>query len=551
MFELISYRSSSGIAFVRETLRAWWGLELSGADAAGNVVDLEPARDRVGGVAVTDIAPPMNRACQLVVSTAAGDVPCRESVRGFVAALAASGPGVASVGSEVSDPIVSRCHIGLRFIAAPIWLGETFAGCVYVSGLLDVDADELTDVSAKLRVFTGMSAADGASELATVPRLTVAERRRVVDLLRLAVTTVSDAWAREKTPSNRASSRNLEKKAAVDAEAVVPSTDDGAAHPFTEIVGRSTAVRSMTQLLAKIVKTHSTVLIHGESGTGKELIARAIHFHGPRAKKPFVVQNCSAFNDNLLESALFGHARGSFTGAVKDQKGLFEVADGGTFFLDEIGDMSPSLQVKLLRVLQEGTFTPVGGTKPVKVDVRIIAASHKDLTQMVAQRQFREDLYYRVNVLKLTVPPLRDRPTDIPILTAFFLKKHQLREGQSARLSGEALAALVNYPWPGNIRELENEIERALVLGGDRSEIGLDVLSTRLLPTGVSASTVPGEAMLGGHSWAEIVDSMEADALLRGLSAANWQLDRLARAWGVSQEFLALKCARFGLERPA
>ena len=529
---------------------------MSGADAAGNVVDLEPARDRVGGVALTDIAPPMNRACQLVVSTAAGDVPCRESVRSMVAALAAAGPGVTSLGSDTSNAIVSRCHVGLRFIAAPIWLGETFAGCVYVSGLVDAvadsESDELTDVATKIRAFTSMSDADGASELATVPRLTNAERRRVVDLLRLAVTTVSDAWAREKTPSSRASSRNLDKKSiAADVDGAAASTDDGAAHPFTEIVGRSPAVRAMTQLLAKIVKTHSTVLIHGESGTGKELIARAIHCHGPRAKKPFVVQNCSAFNDNLLESALFGHARGSFTGAVKDQKGLFEVADGGTFFLDEIGDMSPSLQVKLLRVLQEGTFTPVGGTKPVKVDVRIIAASHKDLTQMVAQRQFREDLYYRVNVLKLTVPPLRDRPTDIPILTAFFLKKHQLREGQVARLSGEALAALVNYPWPGNIRELENEIERALVLGGDRAEIGLDVLSTRLLPSGVSTSAVPGEAMLGGHSWAEIVDSMEADALLRGLAAANWQLDRLARAWGVSQEFLALKCARFGLERPA
>ena len=196
--------------------------------------------------------------------------------------------------------------------------------------------------------------------------------------------------------------------------AVIPATTFS--HPFTEIVGDAPAVREVVKLLTKVVRSEATVLVHGESGTGKELIARAIHYHGPRGKKPFIVQNCSAFNDNLLESALFGHVSGAFTGAVKDQKGLFEVADGGTFFLDEIGDMSAALQVKLLRVLQEGTFMPVGGTKPVKVDVRIVAASHKDLQTMVQHKQFREDLFYRVNVLKITVPPLRERVADIPRL---------------------------------------------------------------------------------------------------------------------------------------
>ena len=206
-------------------------------------------------------------------------------------------------------------------------------------------------------------------------------------------------------------------------------------HPFTEIVGDAPAVRDVVKLLAKVVKSEATVLVHGESGTGKELIARAIHYHGPRAKKPFVVQNCSAFNDNLLESALFGHVRGAFTGAVKDQPGLFEVADGGTFFLDEIGDMSAALQVKLLRVLQEGTFTPVGGTKPVKVDVRIIAATHKDLATMVEHKQFREDLFYRINVIKITVPPLRERVSDIPRLVAA-LRQQALAQRHEARRRG-------------------------------------------------------------------------------------------------------------------
>src|SRR4029078_10752190 len=187
----------------------------------------------------------------------------------------------------------------------------------------------------------------------------------------------------------------------------------------------------------KIVRSESTVLVHGESGTGKELIARAIHFHGPRAKKPFVVQNCSAFNDNLLESALFGYVKGAFTGAVKDKKGLFEVADGGTFFLDEIGDMSPALQVKLLRVLQEGTFTPVGTTEVKQVDVRVIAATHKDLQKMVERGEFREDLYYRINVIKMVVPRLRERLDDMPLLCDHFLRKPHRNKGRPPHLASD------------------------------------------------------------------------------------------------------------------
>src|SRR5262249_33790927 len=205
--------------------------------------------------------------------------------------------------------------------------------------------------------------------------------------------------------------------------------------------------------------------------TGKELIARAIHYNGPRAKKAFVVQNCSAFNDNLLESALFGHTKGSFTGAIRDKKGLFEVADGGTFFLDEIGDMSPALQVKLLRVLQEGTFIPVGGTHPRQVDVRVIAATHKDLQAMVSRSEFREDLFYRINVIRVQVPPLRERRDDTPVLTAHFPSKHKRPASNVRRLSRDAQAILQDYAWPGNIRELENEIERLLVLGNDQDEI--------------------------------------------------------------------------------
>jgi two-component system, NtrC family, response regulator HupR/HoxA len=291
------------------------------------------------------------------------------------------------------------------------------------------------------------------------------------------------------------------------------------------------------------------VLIHGESGTGKELIARAIHYHGPRAKKAFVVQNCSAFNDNLLESALFGHVRGAFTGAVKDQPGLFQVADGGTFFLDEIGDMSAALQVKLLRVLQEGTFMPVGGTKPVKVDVRIIAASHKDLQSMVAHKQFREDLFYRVNVLKLVVPPLRERVSDIPRLAQHFIDKHWKplpgAKGpaavQAPRLSQGALARLVAYPWPGNIRELENEVERMLVLAGDATELSASMVSSRV------SGVVGAVTNAAPRTLRDVVSNAEADAIVAALGRHTGDRSQAAADLGVSGPYLDARMGALGL----
>jgi transcriptional regulator with PAS, ATPase and Fis domain len=319
-----------------------------------------------------------------------------------------------------------------------------------------------------------------------------------------------------------------------------PHGDDGGGGTkrFRELVGDSPAMQDVFRLLEKIVRSESTVLVHGESGTGKELIARAIHFSGPRAKKPFVVQNCSAFNDNLLESALFGHCRGSVTGAVKDQKGLFETADGGTFFLDEIGDMSAALQVKLLRVLQEGVFTPVGGTKPVKVDVRIIAASHKDLASMVQHKQFREDLFYRVNVLKITVPPLRERVSDIPRLAQHFVNKHWRSPGPAPRLSQGALSRLVAYPWPGNIRELENEMERMLVLAGDAQELTGSQVSSRVAGAGTAA----------GRNLHDTLKVAEADAIVAALGRHGGDRDAAALELNISRGYLDARTAALGLQ---
>jgi two-component system, NtrC family, response regulator HupR/HoxA len=326
----------------------------------------------------------------------------------------------------------------------------------------------------------------------------------------------------------------------------------GERYRYENIVGNSRSMQEVFRLLEKIVQSESTVLIHGESGTGKELVARAIHFNGPRAKKPFVVQNCSAFNDNLLESALFGYMKGAFTGAVKDKKGLFEVADGGTFFLDEVGDMSPALQVKLLRVLQEGTFTPVGATEVKQVDVRVIAATHKDLQKMVERGDFREDLYYRINVIKMVVPPLRERLDDIPLLCEHFLRKHHRGKGRPPGLSGEVLGAFQHYGWPGNIRELENEIERLLVLGADHDALQAELVSPRIREAdpapAVRAATWANRVPITGNL-KDAVETLEREMINQGLIRTHWNKSQLAKELGISRSNLIQKCTYYGLDR--
>ncbi len=232
---------------------------------------------------------------------------------------------------------------------------------------------------------------------------------------------------------------------------------------FENMIVKSKPMEELVQTAGKVARSDATVLILGESGTGKELLARAIHFHSSRRDKPFIIVNCPSIPENLIESELFGHVRGAFTGAHKDRKGKFELADRGTLFLDEIGDLHESVQAKLLRVLQEQEFERLGESRTIQVNVRLIAATNKNIEKLTAEGQFREDLYYRLNVVPLTIPPLRDRKVDIPVFTDHFI--HKFREGETVQVTSEVHHALQQYHWPGNIRELENTIERALVLG--------------------------------------------------------------------------------------
>ncbi len=248
---------------------------------------------------------------------------------------------------------------------------------------------------------------------------------------------------------------------------------------FEGILGSSRAMAKLLRTIERIQDTEVTVYLHGESGTGKELIARALHQRSPRRAKPFVALNCAAFSEHLLDSELFGHVRGAFTGAERERRGLFEEAQGGTILLDEVGEMGPGMQAKLLRVLQEREIRPVGSNQSKKIDVRVVAATHRDLSQLVKEKKFREDLFYRLNVLRLDLPPLRERREDIPELVRFFMEKNTLGiPPECLALDPLALRRMVYYPWPGNIRELQNEVQRCLILGKGR--ISPDLLSSQV-----------------------------------------------------------------------
>ena len=309
----------------------------------------------------------------------------------------------------------------------------------------------------------------------------------------------------------------------------------GLTHQFANIIGRSEAMLAVFKMIETVARTNSTILLTGESGTGKGLVAQAVHFHSLRRDKPMVALNCGALPEALLESELFGHMRGSFTGADTNKKGLLEVAERGTVFLDEIGEMSPPLQVKLLRVLQERRFRRVGGLEELQADIRVIAATNQDLTRLVSEGRFREDLFYRINVIPISLPPLRDRREDIPLLAEHFLAKYTETMGKEiAAISNEALEFLVRHDWPGNIRELENVIERAVAL-----EATPTVLAESLPPTirgETPKTTAPSPNVLpeSGFDLESHVQNIERSYIAEALKRAGGVQVKAAELLGMS-----------------
>ncbi|MBV9927928.1 MAG: sigma-54-dependent Fis family transcriptional regulator [Acidobacteria bacterium] len=327
---------------------------------------------------------------------------------------------------------------------------------------------------------------------------------------------------RELFRENRALRRELDKR-----------------YSFSEIIGTSEALQQVFRLVEKVAATNTNILVHGESGTGKELVARAIHHNSPRADRPFVAINCGALPETLLESELFGHTKGAFTGATQSRPGLFRSAEGGTVFLDEIGEISQALQVRLLRAVQEHEVTPLGSSTPARFDARIICATNRDLEREVTEGRFREDLFYRLNVIEVHLPPLRERREDIPLLARHFVKRTAREQGQDEKpIDPAAMTALINYNWPGNVRELQNAIERAFTLSSET----IDAAS---LPPRVRDAAGTHPAVLDPDGLRPTLDEVERRYILDTLAHTNQDKARAANILGIDLSTLYRKLKRY------
>jgi transcriptional regulator with PAS, ATPase and Fis domain len=322
---------------------------------------------------------------------------------------------------------------------------------------------------------------------------------------------------------------------------------------FGELIGSSESMLQIFRTIEKVAKSDSTVIVYGESGTGKELVARAIHSNSDRRNNKIVAVNCGAIPEELLESELFGHEKGAFTGAIRSRTGRFELAQGGTIFLDEIGDMSPSLQVKLLRVIQEKTFERVGGIKTIKADVRIISATNQDLEKAVEEKRFRDDLFYRVNVIPIYIPPLRKRKSEIPVLVDHFLKKfNNCNSSAITGFSSEAIQLFINYSWPGNVRELQNLIERIVVIK-ESGEVTVDDLPAKMrlsVKTGEKSTAEPDPIFPDqGIDLNKTVEDFEINLLCQALEKASGIKSNAARLLGINRTTLVEKIKRFKIAK--
>jgi len=496
---------------LRELVGKWWKIQINFTDTKG----------LLRGVPDGKFFNPLNPICQAVTSDNKGFEACRGTARQTTVDTTRS-----------KDARLSRCHAGFSTITVPIRVEGKFMGCVFGDGF--VAAATADEQKARIRTYLERTFAGSEEDLtAYVDSLPVLSEKDIAYLTELVEMVVEEIIVSQKHVSDE-----REKVGEL-------SKELGVRYGFDRMIGKSAPMQDLYRLLDRVCDSDATVLINGENGTGKELIARALHYNSRRKDKKFVVVNCGAFNENLLESELFGHVKGSFTGAVRDKKGLFEEADGGTLFLDEIGETSMSMQVKMLRVLQEGTFTPVGSTSGKRVNVRILAATNRELQRMVKEGSFREDLYYRLKVINLTVPPLRDRKEDIPILTDHFLSKFAKESGQRKNLDKSTLERLINHEWPGNVRELENEIERLCVLSGSDVELLPDLLSSHIREN--AKNKYPGYRVNGRLK--DALEELEKQMIREGLERTRWNKSRLAKELGISRAGLIMKVEKYGLDK--
>lgn len=498
---------------LKHVLQAWWNIDIVFTDERGHLKGFE-----------SDKTPFSNPASKYLLSKESATEQLAETVAKAIEDMRVS---------ENRYCLKRWDIVGYDIGVFPILIDNNFMGSVVALGFLkgEEDANRLTEVRERLAAF-GVSADMIEQSLTKIRCMEEQEKQHFLELVELVAQEVVTLHVEISSREDRI--RELNKEL-------------GSRYKYDNMIGKSKPMQSLYSLLDKIKAADTTVLIQGENGTGKELIARAIHYNSLRKDKPFVIQNCSAFNDNLLESELFGHIKGSFTGASRDKKGLFEMADRGTFFLDEIGDTSPTMQVKLLRVLQEGTFIPVGAVESKRVNVRIIAATNRNLKEMVEKGTFREDLYYRLNVINLRVPPLRERKEDIPLLCDFFLEKAcKDVAGEKPIITKRALEKLYDYAWPGNVRELQNEIERLVVLSAGENKLTAEMLSGKILDS-AERGKVQGARVTGKLK--DALEELEREMIKEGLRRTGWNKSKLAKELGISRAGLIMKVEKYGLDK--
>lgn len=497
---------------LRQIVGNWWKVQLNFTDSKGYL----------RGVPQGKFFNPANKVCAFITDNDEGFKDCVNTAR-----------ATTSESGKASGPKVGQCHAGFSTLSLPLRVESKFLGCIFADGfLMEETASKQKDILRNyLKNKFPNDKAALEQHLDSLPVLSEKDVSYLTELVEMVM--------EEVITLRKSLSESDEKLEAISKE-LLEKND------FGKMVGKSRPMIQLFQLLSKVADSDATILVTGENGTGKEGIARAVHYNSKRKKQPFVIQNCGALNDNLLESELFGHVKGAFTNAFKDKKGLFEIADKGTLFLDEIGDTSPAMQVKLLRVLQEGTFLPVGGTDQRKVDVRIVAATNRNLEQMVKEGKFREDLYYRLNVINIKVPPLRERKEDIPVLAARFLEDYSATTNTPLKkLASDCLQKLERHDWPGNVRELQNEIERMCVLAGSDANVTSDLLSERIGKK--EDEKFPGLRVEGKLK--DAIEEIERRMIIENLMRENWNKSKVAKLLGISRAGLIMKCEKYGLDR--
>jgi len=496
---------------LREIVGKWWKIQLNFTDQKG----------LLRGVPDGKFFNPLNQVCTAITSNAKGFEGCRGTARTTTASMTNS-KGVK----------VSSCHAGFSTVSVPIRVNGQFVGTVFGDGFVLEESAAQQKIA--IKQYMERAFPEKTHELSewvhNLPALSAKDLDYLTELVNLVVEeivmthkTINDQEDTVKELRSQLSNR----------------------YGFHNMIGKSAPMQNLYRLLERVAASEATVLVQGENGTGKELIAKALHFNSTRKKNRFIPVNCGAFNENLLESELFGHVRGSFTGAIKDKKGLFEEADGGTLFMDELGETSMAMQVKLLRVLQDGTYTPVGSSQVRKSNVRVVAATNRDLAKMVKDGTFREDLFYRLNVINMTVPPLRDRRDDIKLLSDHFLTAYAKQTNKPVKtLGSECMEVIMNYEWPGNVRELENEIERLCVLAGDEKEIAGEFLSPRI----TSLVKSGGSGIKFAGSLKGTMEEVEKQMISEGLVKHRYNRSRLAKELGMSRASLISKISKYGLD---